>query len=210
MSELLTFLVSAVAISLSGVMAPGPITAATMASGIRNRHGGAMVAIGHGIIEFPLMAAIMFGAGAIFQASAARIAIGLIGGAFLLWMGATMLIAMRKPITTHRTTEGRHPITTGIILTVANPYFLLWWATIGLALATQAIELGVFAFIAFAIVHWLCDLVWMELLSLLSHGGSKLLGKHTDRIITLICGTALLLFGAQFIGDSAGQWWFGG
>ena len=34
------FVVSAVAISLSGVMAPGPITASTLAAGSQRRDGG--------------------------------------------------------------------------------------------------------------------------------------------------------------------------
>jgi threonine/homoserine/homoserine lactone efflux protein len=202
MGPLLTFLISAVVISLSGVMAPGPMTAATIAAGAKGRHRGALVAVGHGIIEFPLMAAILFGAGALLQTNTARIGIGLVGGLFLLLMGGQMLASMRKPTDTIRRADPRHPIWTGVILTAANPYFLLWWATVGLALATQAVEFGLFAFVLFAIAHWLCDLVWLDVLSIASHGGSKLLGRHTDRIIATICGIALLAFGIKFIVDA--------
>ena len=74
----------------------------------------------------------------------------------------------------------------GIILTGANPYFLVWWATVGLALTTQAVELGLLAFALFSVVHWLCDLVWLEALSLASHKGTELLGGRVQRIV--LCG----------------------
>ena len=53
MNELVTFLASASVISLSGVLAPGALTAATIAAGARRRWAGTMVAVGHGIVELP-------------------------------------------------------------------------------------------------------------------------------------------------------------
>lgn len=57
------FLVTTVAISLSGVMAPGPITAATLAAGTRSRHAGVLVALGHLVIELPLVLLLVAGIG---------------------------------------------------------------------------------------------------------------------------------------------------
>ena len=65
-------------------MAPGPITAATLAAGARRRHAGAMIALGHGVIEFPLMLVILAGAGEFFKFEGVKTAIGLAGGAVLL------------------------------------------------------------------------------------------------------------------------------
>ena len=45
--ELLFFLVGVVGISLSGVMAPGPVTATTIVMGSRNRWAGELIAVGH-------------------------------------------------------------------------------------------------------------------------------------------------------------------
>ena len=60
---MLAFLIQTILISLSGVMAPGPITAVTIGKGSVSPYAGALVAVGHGIVEFPLMAAVYFGAG---------------------------------------------------------------------------------------------------------------------------------------------------
>ena len=77
------FLIQAVIISLSGVMAPGPITAATVGSGTRSPHAGALVAFGHGIVEFPLMLFIFFGLGHVLGLDSVKTVIFSLGGAFL-------------------------------------------------------------------------------------------------------------------------------
>lgn len=201
-SALLLFLLYAVGISLSGVMAPGPMAAAAVASGSRRRHAGIAMALGHGVIELPLMLLILAGVGALIQSNAARITIGFAGGAFLVLMGAQMLAAVRKHKDPAAALDRGHPFRDGVVLSGANPYFLLWWATIGLALTMQAVELGILAFVLFVIVHWLCDLVWLEVLSLASFKGSKLFGGRTQRIVLTVCGIALILFAAGFIADA--------
>lgn len=102
------------------------------------------------------------------------------------------------------TATKRAPVLAGIILSAGNPYFLVWWATVGLALATTATGIGIWAFVVFAIVHWLCDLVWLSALSWASFKGSVLLGPRGMRIVLLICSLALLVFGVVFIYAAAG------
>ena len=205
-SDVLLFLLQALLISLSGVLAPGPVTAATLAAGTRSRHAGALVAVGHGIVEFPLMFLIMAGMGVIFEYVSVRIGIGLVGGAFLVFMGVGMLRSSAEAPEAAAEPATRGPIWTGVILSAGNPYFLLWWATVGLALATRALKLGVLAFGLFAVVHWLCDLVWLEALSLASFKGSKLLGERMQRIVLVVCGAALLVIGARFAWDAGKLW----
>lgn len=202
MIELIFFLAGVVIISLSGVMAPGPVTAAAIATGTRSRHGGALIAAGHGIVEFPLIFLIVAGMNKFFASSRVQLAIGLAGGIFLLVMALQMLQTIRNSDGPTQIYGNKGPILTGIILSAGNPYFLLWWATVGLALATKAQSLGVFAFVLFAVVHWCCDLVWLELLSWASFKGSKLLSIRSQRIILTICTAALFLFGVMFIGSA--------
>jgi threonine/homoserine/homoserine lactone efflux protein len=203
MVDLLVFLGSAVVISLSGVMAPGPITAATLGAGARSRHAGAVVAVGHGVVEFPLMFAIMVGAGAVLKDATVQLVVALIGGIVLLWMGVMLLVSLRRADqgtpSASTTGDARSPLWIGIWLTAANPYFLLWWATVGLALATEAMSFGWWAFVLFAVLHWLCDLVWLEVLSVAAHAGSRLGGRKVWRGINLVCGLALAGFGVYFL-----------
>ncbi len=200
---LLFFLIEVVVISLSGVMAPGPVTAAAIGMGTRSRYAGALIAVGHGIVEFPLMILIVLGMGRILKLPAAQIVIGLAGGIFLLIIAIQMLRSLRSAEKQQAQVTKSAPVLAGIILSAGNPYFLLWWATIGLALATTATGIGTWAFVVFAIVHWLCDLVWLSALSWASFKGSVLLGPRGLRIVLMICSAALFAFGLFFIYNAA-------
>ena len=201
--SLLFFLIEVVVISLSGVMAPGPVTAAAIGMGTRSRYAGPLIAIGHGIVEFPLMILIVLGAGRILKLPTAQVIIGLAGGTFLLIMAIQMLKSLRSAEKQQVKVTKCAPVLAGIILSAGNPYFLVWWATVGLTLATTATGIGIWAFAIFAIVHWLCDLVWLSALSWASFKGSVLLGPRGMRIVLIICSAALLVFGLFFIYNAA-------
>ncbi len=196
---LLFFLFQVVVISLSGVMAPGPVTAAAIAMGARSRYAGAFIAIGHGIIEVPLMILIMLGMGTLLKSTNTQMVIGLAGGAFLLVMAIQMLISLNAAGNPRDKYTRSRPILAGLILSAGNPLFLLWWATVGLALATSAAQLGIWVFALFAVVHWLCDCVWLGALSWASFKGTKLLGGKSQRVVLMICSVALFFFGLFFI-----------
>ena len=196
---LIGFLVKALVISISGVMAPGPVTAVTLGMGARRRYAGALVAVGNGIVEFPLMVLIVVGLGRVFQIEGVRIGIGLAGGAMLLWMGLGMLREARKPAAAGPVAAQRGPVLTGVVLSAGNPYFLLWWATVGLTLASQAAGFGIFGFVVFAVLHWCCDLVWLMALSWASFKGSRLLGTRAQQIVLAVCGAALVFFAGLFV-----------
>jgi len=139
---LLFFLLQVFVISLSGAMAPGPVTTAAIALGQRSRYAGLALAIGHAIIEFPLMVLIMLGMDKLLKSTATSIIIGLAGGMFLTVMGIQMLKNLYTSTEPRDKPAKTGPVLTGLILSGSNPYFLMWWATVGLTLATRATELG--------------------------------------------------------------------
>jgi threonine/homoserine/homoserine lactone efflux protein len=201
--SLLFFLAQVLIISCSGAMQPGPVTATAIAMGARSRYAGTLLAIGHGIIEFPLMVLIIFGLGKYFKLPKVQIAIGLAGGAFLLLMAIQGLLSLKAKTGNKSKALTNKPVLAGIILSAGNPYFLIWWATVGLALATQATQWGIWAFALFALAHWSVDLIWLQILSWVSFKGSVLLGPRGMRIVLMICSAALLLFGLFFIYNAA-------
>jgi threonine/homoserine/homoserine lactone efflux protein len=197
---MLVFLGEVFVISLTGALQPGPVTATAITIGTRNRWAGTLMALGHGIIEFPLIAVIVLGMGKYFQIPKVQIAIGLGGGAFLILMGVQTYLSLKAEADSKPKALHGKPILAGIILSASNPYFLLWWATVGLALANQApAEWGIWAFVLFALTHWFVDLIWLQLLSWASFKGSVLLGRHGLKIVLAFCAAALLGFGIYFI-----------
>ena len=200
--ELIFFLAKVVGISLSGVMAPGPITAATIATGARNRFAGALMAVGHGVVEFPLIILITLGMDAILKSTTTKIVIGFAGGMFLLFMAIQMIRSLSRTQEQPVKVTRSGPLVAGIVLSAGNPFFLIWWASVGLNLAMTAANFGIWAFALFAIVHWLCDLIWLSALSLASFKGSVLLGPRRQKKVLLVCSLTLFGFGLFFIYNS--------
>ena len=201
----LLFLVQTVIISLSGVMAPGPITAVTVGTGTKSPHAGVLVALGHGIVEFPLMLFIFFGLGFVLSLGYVRMAIFSLGGLFLLLMGADMLRSL-KQVTPGAANRTDKPLVAGILLSMGNAYFLIWWATVGATLISKAVAFGIEGFLTFAVVHWLCDVVWLYVLSAVSYKGGNLLGVRFQQAVSGVCGVFLLVFGVKFISDAVMLW----
>lgn len=198
---LTVFLLEAILISLSGVMSPGPLSAAIVGKGNRSPHAGALVAIGHGMVEFPVMVAVLIGVGRVFNNAGVKLAIGLLGGVFLLAMGVGMLRGMRGQGVTPEG-DGRSAVLTGILLSLGNPYFLAWWATVGAALVFRSLAFGLWGFLAFAVVHWLCDFVWDYALSALSFKGGRVFGPRFQRVVLAVSGGLMLFFGGVLMVDA--------
>jgi threonine/homoserine/homoserine lactone efflux protein len=198
----LAFLLEAVLISLSGVLAPGPVTTLVVGKGNKSPHAGALVAVGHGIVEFPLMIGVFYGVGHLLELPNAKAVIALIGGLFLLWIGVDMLRSVtQQTIEAHDSSHS--PVVAGLLLTIGNPYFLVWWATVGAALILRSVRFGLVGFLAFALAHWSCDFVWDYLLSALSFKGGQVFGRRFQRAVLLVCGGFLIFFGGRFVFDGA-------
>ncbi len=193
------FFLSAALISLSGVMAPGPLTAATVAYGNRNPSAGALVALGHGIAEFPIMAIIALGLGNILKNPGTSILIGLAGGILLIYMGLNMLRSHANKDITHVKEPSRNPVVGGIVLSLGNPYFLVWWATVGAALIATSLKFGILVFFLFAVVHWSMDLFWCYILSFTTFRAGNIWGDKFSRAIIAFCSITLVFFGGMFV-----------
>jgi threonine/homoserine/homoserine lactone efflux protein len=197
-----SFLVQAVLISLSGVMAPGPLTVVVVGKGAHSPRAGAMIAVGHGLVEFPLMALIVVGLAPILKHVTVSAAIGLAGGVVLLWMGYGLLRSLRGA--QDRADErAASPLMAGVLMSAGNPYFIVWWATVGATLVFRAWEFGVWQLVVFAVIHWSLDLIWYFALSAASFRGTRLLGTRFLQGVSLVAGLVLLFFGVRFVIDAA-------
>ena len=106
-------------------------------------------------------------------------------------MGVQLLGSLRKLDADSAAQVQRHPLWIGVVLSGANPYFLLWWATVGLTLTGRAMEFGVMVLILFALVHWLCDLGWLEVLSFAGFKGSAFGRRSPDGHLRDLRGDAV-------------------
>ncbi len=192
------FLAGAAVISLSGVMAPGPLSAVTVGKGSESPHAGIFIAMGHGIIEFPLMVAVLYGFGYMITLPGVKPAIGIAGGLVLLIMAVGMFRSLRVGGIS-AVSDGRSPLAAGVVLTAANPYFLLWWATVGASMVMAAAAFGPAGVVIFMVMHWLCDFGWSWALSALSYRGGRFFGDSFQKAVFAVSGVLLAVFSVIFI-----------
>ena len=192
------FLASVGAISLTGVVMPGPVFAATVVKGVQNKHAGGWISIGHILIEVPLIVLMASGLYYIFSDYYVRAAIGVVGGALLIYMGVRMYIIRKKSEVIEQAFP-MHPILAGLITTATNPYFIVWWATIGASIIIIALGFGALGVVALALVHESCDVGWYYFVGYASHSSRKLWTGRTQAFVFGTFGVILALFGIYFM-----------
>ncbi len=189
--DLLLFIATVILVSLSGVLMPGPIFATALAEGRKNKHAGLLIASGHAAIEVPIIIALfLFGK---FELGEMKTIIGLIGGIFLIYLAFSSL----KEKDDEKTIRG---FFAGIALSSLNPYFIMWWLTIGFTLAIKANPFGFLGLISLIIFHELCDYSWYEFISLFSYHGAKF--DAIKKITKAVSFILLIFFGIYFIYDA--------
>lgn len=189
-------------LALSGAMMPGPLLTVTISESSRRGFvvGPAMI-FGHGLLELVLVLALLAGLAPILQRDDVFIAISVVGGAVLLWMGLGMLRGLsRLSLATEvGGADGRNLVLTGIALSAANPYWLLWWASIGLGYIAHAMKFGMIGVAAFFCGHILADLAWYSLISGGIAKGKRFFGDRVYRTLIGGCALFLLAFSCWFV-----------
>ncbi len=222
-----TIFVTSFVIGFSGAMMPGPLLTVTIAESTRRGFwAGPLIVVGHGILELALILALVGGLSVILAAGFISQAIAILGGAFLLYMGIGMVCdAIRGRITLQtddlllgraEETDGSaniqsdragqrnmlknmHPVLMGILVSISNPYWILWWVTVGLGYITLSMEKGTLGLTSFFTGHILADLVWYSLISVAVVGGMRFLSAKIYSGVIAVCGVFLFALGGYFL-----------
>ena len=195
---MLTILLSVVVVSFSGVMMPGPMFAVTLAKSYKSPWAGARIALGHAVIEVPLILLIYFGFARFFENSIVQLVLSIAGGGMIIWLGISMFRA-RAGVVQRGKDLPYNAFVAGILTSGLNPFFLLWWATIGSMLVMKFLDFGATGLIVLIVVHWLCDLVWLSLVSNLVYRTHSLWGRKLQEGIFIASSLLLVGFGAWFL-----------
>ncbi|MEM2254749.1 MAG: LysE family transporter [Candidatus Bathyarchaeia archaeon] len=186
---------------MSGVMAPGPVFAVTIAKGYEDKKAGALIAVGHGAIEIPLILLLFFGLSELFRSALTQKIVGLLGGVILIYMGFGML-RKREEQNMDPQHLGYTSFVAGFVATAANPYFFLWWATVGATLILNASLFGYMGLALFTIVHWSCDLAWDTFVSMTVFKSRRFWTQKVFKVVFMFCFIVLTVFGSWFIASA--------
>lgn len=195
-------------VSLSGALSPGPLTTMSITEGTRRgRWSGWWLSLGHAIVEAALVFAIAYGLGAWLKLPLVGTVIGLAGGAFLAWMGWGLLSgAWRRQLTLAAAATADAPgitrlglVPAGIALSLGNPYWSLWWVSVGAGFILSSQRWGLIGVTVIFLAHWLGDLLWLTGLGFVAGSGRRVMSENVYRYVLLVCGAFLILFSAYFI-----------
>ena len=217
MDTIIGIAVTSFLVGLSGAMMPGPVLTMTIGETVACLKGGGsagadpqlvrgalvgpLVVLGHGILEIVLVVAVVLGFGTLLARTQVVGSIGILGGVVLVWMAWGMFRSVRG-LSLYATAPhghgGRHPVLAGILTTLSNPYWAVWWATIGLGYIAMSLKLGAVGLVAFYGGHILSDLVWYGAISLSLVFGHRLLTDRVYRGLVTACAGFLVVFGLYF------------
>ncbi|MBN1615540.1 MAG: LysE family transporter [Deltaproteobacteria bacterium] len=196
-----TIFLSSFVIALSGALMPGPLLTATLGESARRGFwAGPLLILGHGILEAALLAALLLGLAPFLRQEGIFAVIALSGAVILLVMALGMFRSLPtlSLAWSGETAAPGYLIVSGVLMSVANPYWSVWWATIGLGYVLYCWKFGLLGIVLFFAGHILGDLFWYSLVSAAVTKGRRFLTDRLYRGLIGGCATLLVLFACFF------------
>jgi threonine/homoserine/homoserine lactone efflux protein len=197
-------------IGYSGAIMPGSMLTYTIDKSIRNgAKSGFILSLGHSLLELILVIVIFAGAGKYLETGPVRTIIGIVGGILLVYLGFDMIkeVYMNKiSLDTKGSTSSKQSniFFAGIALSATNPFFIIWWSVVGLALIMSSYNsFGTIGIAVFYIGHILSDISWFTFISVLVSKTRHLIRISIFKTIIAILGVCLIGIGISFFIGSA-------
>ena len=207
--ELVFIFATSLGVGFSGAVTPGPLLTVTVAeSARRGFRAGPLLVLGHGILELALLVGLWLGLARVLSDPSVIAIVGAIGGVALIVFGALMThAALARRISLHAPLDvpwaRLHPVGAGLVASVSNPFWIIWWATIGLAYVTRAAQLGLAGAASFFTGHILSDLIWFSAVAFIVASGRRFMGDRAYQVVIGLCGAFLVGLGAFFVVSGA-------
>jgi threonine/homoserine/homoserine lactone efflux protein len=193
-------------VGLSGAVSPGPLLAVAIVHSAKKGYMvGPWVSLGHSLVEAVLVLALVLGLAPILGSKEAGAVVGVVGGVMLILIGVGVVRESRGAslsdlMKDRRVKIGSSTLLAGIIATVSNPFFFIWWVTIGNAMLLQGIKIAqLVGVLVFYFFHISSDFAWYSLVSVSIYKGRGLMSDVTYRRMLMIVACFLLILGLFFM-----------
>ena len=188
-------------VALSGALMPGPLLTLTVGEAARRGFwAGPLIIVGHALLELALVLLILAGVGVWLHRPLVLGLVGVLGAVMMGWMGLGLFKASRHGHLEFdpKGEPGLHPIVSGVLMSAANPYWLIWWLTIGLGYVMFSMKYGWLGVALFFIGHILADFAWYTLVAVAVAQGRRLISDRIYQGFLAGCGVFLFGFGGYF------------
>ena len=201
MEVVLPFAVMVIAISASGVMSPGPLFTANIVYGLKEgKIAGLKIAMGHTVVEFPLIVFLGLGTISLETFPEYRILITVIGAIGLFVFAGLQIKSIFGKDFRNEKNSKKNSFLAGIFLSALNPFFIIWWLTIGIVLITESIALwGFSGILILFIFHIWMDYVWLFAVAGFASKAKNVLSNNNYKILIVGLSILLVYFGIQFL-----------
>ena len=203
MIQIIEFSLLVIIISASGVMSPGPLFAANITYGLKEgAKSGIKIAIGHSIVELPLIILLGIGVFSLEIFPEFRTVISIFGAITLFGFAGMQIRTILKKNNNITIKPKQGPIITGILFSALNPFFIIWWLTIGFKLISDAMMIWAFAgiLIVFVLHIWM-DFAWLGITAFLASKSKRIISNKNYKIMVLGLSMTLIYFGITFLID---------
>ena len=215
MSNLLFIFGFSMIVALSGALVPGPLLTYTVIKTLetpkRSFLIGGFVILGHAFIEGFIVIGILLGFSFILKNEIVIKIIGTLGGGFLIYMGLDIIFKIKQnrfktPFNAEKNKDDpeprslvkiSNPVLGGALISMSNPYWWIWWATIGFGFMLQykISLLNWQGLTSFYFGHEMGDLAWYATVSSLISIGKKKINDKLYKVLLLFCSIFIIGFG---------------
>lgn len=197
-------LLTSFVLGLTGAISPGPLlTVAISKSARKGWTMGPLLICGHAVAELAMVLLLFAGLGRALAMGRTKTIIQIAGGIVLVWMGYTIIRDSLKDSLNVDAEYGSPnvfgPIVSGMVVSLLNPYWFLWWVTIGASFIGLSLNSGIPGVSTFFLGHILADFFWYTLVGIGTVKSCAYLGSKAYRIVLLACGVFMTILGVAFL-----------
>ncbi|MGB9857017.1 MAG: LysE family transporter [Dictyoglomaceae bacterium] len=207
---IITLFITSFLVGFSGASAPGPLMTLVLAqSSIGGWKRSLEIVSGHALLEGILVILFLLGLQPILKNPVFLKTFSFVGSLFLIYMGVSLVLDLIKGrISLSKNSNDPSKITysftpslilAGALTSLANPYWLLWWLTIGVSFIVQAKNYLIIGILSFYIGHILSDYIWYIFIGILGQGLSLAFWRKIYNYILYFASSFLFGFGIYFL-----------
>jgi len=214
MNEVYQIFIGSMIVGFSGALVPGPMLTLVISSVARKGFWTSFfIVVGHSLLELVVVISFILGILKYLEGPLITKIIGILGGVLLLYIGVDIIISVFKKKYTidfksmlkQRTITGKSTgtvILKGILISLMNPYWYIWWISIGAAFLIKSVEFNTLGVSSFYVGHISADFIWYLFIGFLVNTGRRFFNQKIYNGILIACSIFLFYLGIRFIIDA--------